>query len=214
MDVNNRCVPGQWMAGPRFSSDLASRPVCRPHRCVRAVAGLTLIEILLALAVSAILLGLGIPAFSSLLGSSELTTRVNALSASLSLARSAAIREGSRGMVCQSRDGRRCSRGGDWSEGWIVFVDRNHNRQREDTEPLLHAQPATRDRVHIRFRGFPSRRYFIYRPDGMAKMNGTFILCVPGEPALARAVIVSWSGRPRISDRRADGRPLRCPAAS
>ena len=177
-------------------------------------AGLTLIEILLALAIGAALLALGVPAYTGLVGHSALTSRVNALSASLSLARSAAIREGSRGMVCQSRDGRRCSRRGDWSAGWIVFVDRNHNRQREDTEALLHAQPATGDRVRIRFRGFPSRRYFIYRPDGMAKMNGTFILCVPGEPTLVRAVIVSWSGRPRISDRRADGGPLTCPAAS
>ena len=206
MDVNNRCVPGSVAAGSRFSNRNFRVPVFS----IRGAGGFTLIEVMVTLAVSAVLMTLGVPLYHSLIDNSQLTTQVNSLSASLALARSAAIRQGSRGMICKSRDGISCTGKGNWSEGWIVFVDQDLSRQRDGNEPLLYAQESTDDRLEIRYRGFPTSNYVIYRSSGMAKMNGTFVFCVRGNPAQSKAVIVSWTGRPRISDTYRDGSALDC----
>lgn len=85
--------------------------------------GFTVVELMLVLVVAAILLGVGVPAFRSLLTSNQLTTTSNALMASLSLARQEAVSRGLPVTACPSSNGAACSGGTDWAVGWIVFVD-------------------------------------------------------------------------------------------
>jgi hypothetical protein len=42
-------------------------------------------------------------------------------------------------------------------------------------------------------------------------VNGTVTFCDTRGPAAARAVIISYTGRPRVSDRGPGRRPLVCP---
>lgn len=87
------------------------------------LGGVTLIELMVGLAVLAILLAIGAPSFQSFMASSRLSSASNDLIGSLALARSEAVRRGSRITLCKSDTGERCVTDGTWSQGWIVFVD-------------------------------------------------------------------------------------------
>jgi type IV fimbrial biogenesis protein FimT len=91
----------------------------------RRISGFTLVELAVAMAVLAILVAVAFPNFLETLRSNRVATTSNELIASLSLARSEAVR-GTRGAgLCSSSDGQAC--GGEWNDGWIVWQDVNGN---------------------------------------------------------------------------------------
>lgn len=83
--------------------------------------GVTLVELLVTIAIVAILVAIGFPSFQSSLRSNRVATANNELVASLSLARSEAMRNVRGSGVCASDDGVSCS--GGWNDGWIVWED-------------------------------------------------------------------------------------------
>lgn len=85
--------------------------------------GFTLVELLVAVSIAAILLAVGIPSFRSAIASNRLTSTTNDLVGSLAQARSEAIRRGVRVTVCMSANGTACATTGSWDQGWISFVD-------------------------------------------------------------------------------------------
>lgn len=85
--------------------------------------GVTLIELMVTLAVLAILLAIAAPSFESTIASNRLATTTNNLIGTLSQARMEAIRRGARVTVCISADGASCAAGGGWNQGWISFTD-------------------------------------------------------------------------------------------
>lgn len=101
--------------------------------------GLTILEILIALAIGGILLGLAAPSLQSVLGDSEMSATSNELVYSLQTARSEAIKRAARVGLCPSSDALSadptCS--GGYVDGWIVFVDTDGNGTREATNEVL-----------------------------------------------------------------------------
>lgn len=87
--------------------------------------GFTLIELVVAIAVLAIMLAIGLPSFQGSLRSNRVATSTNDMLAALSLARTEAIRNTRGSAVCGSADGVACD--GDWSQGWLVFSDMDRN---------------------------------------------------------------------------------------
>jgi type IV fimbrial biogenesis protein FimT len=88
--------------------------------------GFTLVELMVTIAIVAILVAVAFPSFESSLRSSRLATASNELMASVSLARSEAIRNPGGAGLCTSVDGMAC--GGDWNDGWIVWIDTTDNQ--------------------------------------------------------------------------------------
>lgn len=80
-----------------------------------------MVELMITIAIVAILLAVAFPSFQGSLRSNRLATASNELMASLSLARSEAIRNPAGAAICTSLDGAIC--GGDWNDGWIVWID-------------------------------------------------------------------------------------------
>ncbi|HNB01701.1 MAG TPA: GspH/FimT family pseudopilin, partial [Nitrosomonas sp.] len=89
--------------------------------------GVTLIELLVTLSVLSILLTIGVPSFNQFSTSSRLNSYSNTLFSHMALARSEAIKRNSRVVVCKSSDGLSCTNSGNWSQGWVVFVDLDNN---------------------------------------------------------------------------------------
>ncbi len=98
-------------------------------------SGFTLMELMVTLAVLAILLAVGLPSFQGSLRSNRLATTTNELIASMALARSEAIRNGRGSGVCASADGASC--GDDWAAGWLVWQDANGNGSLDAGETVL-----------------------------------------------------------------------------
>lgn len=84
-------------------------------------AGFSMIELMITIAIVAILMALAFPSFEGSMRSNRVATTTNELIASLSLARSEALRNPGGAVICTSTDGLAC--GGAWTDGWIVWID-------------------------------------------------------------------------------------------
>ena len=103
--------------------------------------GYTLIELMVTIIIAGILLGIAIPNFTSIISSNRLTTYANELVTSLNFARSEAIKRGLRITLCKSTNGNGCNAINDWSQGWIIFTDKNNNADYDSSsETLLRVQ--------------------------------------------------------------------------
>lgn len=175
----------------------------------RHSAGFTLLELMIVVTII-ILTTLGIPALHATLTTNRLANSVNDLVGTLAYARSEAIKRNQHVAVCLSNDGTTCTTGSDWSTGWLVYPDSNRNRQRDADETILGQYQDLATGLNLTYRAFGSRRYLVYRPNGTTRTNGTFTFCDPSAPGLARAVILSKTGRARLSDVSSNGDPLVC----
>ena len=90
------------------------------HFCRRRSLGFTLVELMVTLALLAILLLFAVPSFQEFRRSSELSTAANGLVAVLSVARGEAMKRSATTLVIPAT-------GTDWSSGYLAFVDTNYD---------------------------------------------------------------------------------------
>lgn len=90
---------------------------------VNRVSGFTLVELMITIAVLAVLVAIGLPSFQGSLRSNRVTATTNELIASISLARSEALRNPAGAVMCTTTNGATC--GGSWNDGWMVWLDAN-----------------------------------------------------------------------------------------
>lgn len=89
-------------------------------------SGFTLIEMLIAIAIAAILLAVGVPSFNQIIRDNRATTQTNEVATALAIARSEALRRARSVSVCPSTNNTSCS-GSNWAVGWIVVLDGNNS---------------------------------------------------------------------------------------
>lgn len=163
---------------------------------MKAMKGLTLIELLMALAILGVLFGAVLPAFGSLLERSASAAINNELIASLSLARSEALRSRQLTVVCPARaDVSGCRSDGAWHHGWMVFVDANQDGELSpgrDRLLLVHEPLSSATLISGH-----SRPRVRYAPNGLnTGSNLSIRLCQAG--TVVSAVIVNNVGRTRL----------------
>jgi len=179
---------------------------------MRSNGGFTLIELMIAIALVAILLATAVPALDDLTNNARQTGAVNEFIAAIHMARNTAITTNSRVTMCPSAGGVNCELTA-WDNGWIVFGDRNSNGSLDAGETIVTASAAL-DGLTIQSGQFP--QFLSYRPNGRAMTaavtgnTGEFAVCDNRGVEHAKVVIVDLSGRPRISSTRADGTAPNC----
>lgn len=136
-----------------------------------------MIEILIAIVVLSILLGLGVPSFQSLLRQNRMVSNTNQFIAAINLARSEAINRGV--TVDVTADG------GDWNNGWTVAVSGGGPVLRVFDNPLN--TPINGDTVIISFPSTGIRT---------AIADNNFTVCDGGDNG--RQIRISATGRPVI----------------
>jgi type IV fimbrial biogenesis protein FimT len=159
-------------------------------------SGFTVIEMMIALSVLAVILTLAVPAFGRFMEQQRLTARANELVAHLQFARGQAISRGTLVAACPSRDGRTCTGGNRWEHGWIVYLDPDKAGQPAEGEDVLRVVQAMPE--HVIHSG--GRHRVRFKGSGVAYgTNLTLRVCARGNPEAARAVIVSNPGRVRAT---------------
>ncbi|MFV8836664.1 GspH/FimT family pseudopilin [Aquisalimonas sp.] len=168
--------------------------------------GFTLVELLVALSVAAILFGVAIPSFQDLLERQRSWTALNDLRSNLHQARELAVRERTPVTVCRSADGLRCGTGSSWSDGWIVFEARGGTSACtvqasglcDHGGRVLSVSKGMQGGVYLTANHFVSEQVR-FSPEGHAPLsNGTFTACSPDHEVL-RGMVLAPSGRVRVA---------------
>jgi type IV fimbrial biogenesis protein FimT len=169
--------------------------------------GFSLYELLLTLTLIAVLSGLALPSFAGLKARTRIHVEINALFHAVHLARKESIMRREVVSLCPSVDGRQCSSTTDWSAGWIMFNNRDADSPpRVDTgEPVLQRHGVS-DRVVIS----ANRRGFTLRATQKRATNGTLVVCDSAGRTRPRALVVSYTGRPRVALTDTRGKDYRC----
>ena len=161
--------------------------------------GFTLLELLVVVAISGILLGVGLPAMGALIERNQFKAEVSALHRAVSLSRSMAVYRGEAVSLCPLTNSNAC--GNNWTGKLTIFSDSNQNSTLdpdEETIGIVSAleQSGTRlDRRHSRASAI------MFRSTGNAfGHNGTLKVCMDGSTDLSATIIVSGAGRIRLGE--------------
>jgi len=170
-------------------------------------SGYSIYELLLTLVLVSILATIGLPAFSTTLAKSRQTAEINALFHAIHLARKESIVRRRVVSICPTQDGQVCTMSTDWSAGWMTFVniDRDWPAIRDPDEPVLR-----RFEVNPTSQILANRRSFSLRSTDLRATNGTLIFCDRAGRAKPRALVVSYTGRPRVAYEDSRGRAYEC----
>ncbi|WP_448478983.1 GspH/FimT family pseudopilin [Pseudoxanthomonas mexicana] len=143
----------------------------RPH--ARVEGGFTLIELVITLAVLAIIVTLALPAFTALINGNRLTAQANELVADLQSARMEAIKRNRPVTLCPSADNVTCS-GGDWGNR-IMMAPAGAGVEVIRISAAKGVLSVTGDAGSV-----------VFRPDGFARaaaggalLDAQFAVCLP-----------------------------------
>lgn len=117
--------------------------------------GFSLLELMITLAVAAILLVIAVPSFDGLMHRSRVSSASNDLLSSLAYARTEAVTRGQLVSMCASTDGKSCASSTSYEPGWIVYTypagAASVGKSYADTKDLL--LRTTTERMGVSIRG-------------------------------------------------------------
>jgi len=149
----------------------------------------TLIELMIAIVIVAVLIGIGVPSFRNAALASRLSAVANNLLASAQLARSEAIKRNVPVRMCRSANGSTCAASNGWEQGWVVL---------DSTNAVIAAQAAVPADLRISQSG--GYAPLVFQPIGIGATTTTFTVCRPdplGEQE--RVFRVTASGNTSVS---------------
>jgi type IV fimbrial biogenesis protein FimT len=158
-------------------------------------AAFTLVELLVAMAIVAILLGLAAPSFRSFVLDARLSSEARKILLALQTARSEASRINANVLLCASAGDSVC--GTDWKTNKLVFADGDNNKIRDATEPLVFSGAPAAATTTIT--PAPSTGWIEFNSSGQANAAATFKLCDTRTGNVGRLVSVGLTGRPSLT---------------
>ncbi|MDT8451245.1 MAG: GspH/FimT family pseudopilin [Gammaproteobacteria bacterium] len=182
---------------------------------MKKYTGYSLIELMVALAVLAIIISVGLPQMSVFFKGGRMVTIPNELLAGLHIARSEAIKRNSRVTICKSTNADAvspvCATGAEnWDSGWFVFVEgqgvgevgeytsvdgailKVNTGVENNKATIIADSTAIADYVTFTSRGTPKLA-------NGASQSGLFRVCDDRGISSARGVVLNASGRVRVT---------------
>ena len=167
----------------------------------------TLYELLLTLLLAGIILSIAMPSFSANLARQRQRVEINALFHAIHQARKESIMRRKVVSLCPSTNGKNCVAGKNWSTGWILFEnkDRDSPPRVDPGEPVLVSHRVSE---HVRITA--NRGAFTLRATFLRATNGTLVFCDENGRIDPRALVVSYTGRPRVATHMANRELYSC----
>jgi type IV fimbrial biogenesis protein FimT len=193
---------------------------------MRNQLGLSLLEVVIAVAVAGLLLSLAVPSFQAMQARRAVAAAIATIESDFALARSEAIRQGHSVTICSSSTAGECladaaSGDDDWTTGWIIYAQpttsgssssSSSNSSSNSSSSTSSSAPSTAPaspassplRVQGRLAGIQSIQasdnQFTFRPTGLGKSTSERIVITPQADATqARWLCMSTAGRLRVA---------------
>ena len=169
------------------------------------VTGFTLVELMVTIAIVAILLAVAFPSFEGSMRSNRVATASNELLASFSLARSEAIRSPEGSGMCTSTSGTTCDAGSTWNDGWIIWIEGSGDDAPGGTGDRVVRYVEANDRLTFAATSSGTSTTLIrFDPRGRMVNNVTHTVTLmpsncPVGQELRRTVALSATGQARIT---------------
>jgi len=158
-----------------------SQPLSRATR----LSGFTMVELLVTVAVSAILLSIAVPSFTNMVQNNRLTAQANQFIITLNYARSEAIKRGATIDVIATND----TAANEWGGGWKVAINGGADLK---VFPALDGSSTLNSPADI--------TTFSYLANGRATVTEAFALCDDRSGETGRQISISTTGRADTSD--------------
>jgi type IV fimbrial biogenesis protein FimT len=164
--------------------------------------GFTLLELLITVALIAIVMAIAVPSMSTFTQNDRLTTNINALIGNLAYARSEAVKTNRQVSICVSNNATTCT-GGNWEDGWVVYIDADGDNSFTAGETVLRAHQALGSNNTLTPTGIGTQITYDNRGFATAASVGSIQLCDSRSGPLGKTITISNTGRVRIQDKTA-----------
>ena len=177
----------------------------KQHKNTAQQAGFTLIELMITMVIAAIVLTQAVPSFMTTVQNNRLITYTNDLVTDINLARSEAVKRGSRVVLCRTADpsSNTPTCGGTantWTTGWLVFADADADATFSVGDTLVRVGMATDNNTTI-ISNAAIGSNLQYNGDGTTNEGGNtsvFALCDSRGAGNGRQIQVNAMGRPQL----------------
>ncbi len=192
------------MSQPHRQPDTKAWP-----RASSRAQGFTLLELLVTMAIVAIMALVAVPNLQTAISNSQQSSCLNDVVTMLNLARSEAVTRQTDVVACASTDQTTCDVKA-FEKGWLVYIDDGgtggiaNDLFRHSSETLLRIGDPSCGSGTIVGTGFTATGTDVvhavsFSDDGLVVSPGTFTICKDETDSEAVAVVVNISGQPRLA---------------
>ena len=146
--------------------------------------GFTLVELMVTIAVAALLLSIGVPSFTAIYEATRGANEIQKINDLFAFARNQAVNYGTTVTVCPYASNP-C--GNDWSKGFSVYVERNGAKK------VLKIIDGFNSKDTISLTG-PTDKTVNFTSDGLVSTETSIIYCPSGKSDASKSIKISTSG--------------------
>lgn len=158
----------------------------------RFSAGFTLVELMVTVAVAAVILGVAGPKLAEFIARTRVATATNEFVFLINYGRTEAIKRSTQVVVCRSTDGTACD-GESWGDGAVAFVDNDRNDTLGAGDEVLRTLTDVSDALTLTSGNLAQR--IVFTPAGSVEQNGQIALVGGDHAKLKRCLHIAPSGR-------------------